>query len=809
MDNLIGSEIGPYKITDKLGRGGMADVYKAYHIDLEVNRAIKVIRPEFVTSEDFKARFLREAQAVAALRHPNIVQIHDFGSQDKTFYMVMEYIEGEDLKKTIKAHGPVRPISKALNIVIQIADALEYAHGRDVLHRDIKPENIMLNKDAVPILMDFGIAKLLTSDTQLTQTGVGIGTPSYMSPEQAQATDQVGPPSDIYSLAIVLYEMLTGRTPFSADTPIAVMLKAINDPLPLPRAICEDISEGLQQVLIKGAAKDPQRRYSTGLIFSTALKQQRDIDIDAKQSPAELDATVLIEHDVDSQIHSAEPDSAAKIGQKPNSRYFKTAGLLLLAVLGTIGGFYVWSLLNSPASNTPEIAAEGAGSVIDSAIIGSTVTAETDNAAVGNGVENDTPNQPSDKPAVSAISAAPQGKQQSQVVAEYRGSIAAGESQTVEIDIPESTVLYFNMIEASGTTDVTLTVSDGREALFSSYGNVGPITTKQPGKYTLTLVPRNAKEVEVDLQLWQLSPAVIQKGELSANEYNKGLTYAPGQLVRYQFSANAGDVLYLEVLDTTVTTDFSIITPDGRNKVIDSYDDVGPITLKHTGVYELLIDPRNAAVSEFDFGLFWLDPAVIEKGGIEFGRYYVGETTMPGQTARYQLDIEAGTTVYFEKNKTTATTDFSVVSADGRNVVLSSADDMGPVTIKKAGTYSVIVDPRSSYLSEFDFKFHKLDPAIVSGGVIEKGQTIVGETYFPGQLVEYTYAGVVGDMLELSVVSTSVTTDFILHEPDGRKKLFSLSGGKSGQIKLAKNGSYKMTVDPRNRSLAEFGFIVR
>lgn len=180
---------------------------------------------------------------MARLRHPNIVQIHDFGVSDGHFYMVMEFLEGRTLKDLLRITGRMAS-SAAVAIVKGVAAALDYAHSRDLTHCDIKPDNIMLDDDGRPVLMDFGIAKLVTASTQLTQTGVGIGTPAYMAPEQA-CGELVSPATDIYALSIVLFELLTGREPYSADTPMAIMLKALSDPLPMPRTLNPGISEAL------------------------------------------------------------------------------------------------------------------------------------------------------------------------------------------------------------------------------------------------------------------------------------------------------------------------------------------------------------------------------------------------------------------------------------------------------------------------------------------------------------------------------------------------------------------------------------
>ncbi len=280
MADLVGQTIGQYQIVQRLGQGGMADVYKAFHTGLAVYRALKVIRPEFVTQEGFKERFQREAQAVAALRHPNIVQMHDFGAQDNLYYMVMEFIEGHDLKSYLTQHGQVRPFNQVVKIIEQVASALGYAHGRGVVHRDIKPGNIMLTADGQAILTDFGIAKMLAAEDRMTQTGMGIGTPAYMAPEQARGLPDVGPPADVYSLGIVLYEMLTGRVPFSADTPLAVMLKVVSDPLPPPRDFSPDIPDVLQGVVLKATASLPRpaarpRRPAPGFRARRAVRWPR------------------------------------------------------------------------------------------------------------------------------------------------------------------------------------------------------------------------------------------------------------------------------------------------------------------------------------------------------------------------------------------------------------------------------------------------------------------------------------------------------------------------------------------------------
>lgn len=272
MANLVGQTIGQYQIVEHLGRGGMADVYKAFHPGLEVYRAFKVIRPEFAAEAGFKERFQREARAVAALRHANIVQMHDFGVHDSLYYMVMEFVEGQNLKTYLARHAPIRPFSEIIPLIEQIAAALTYAHEHGLVHRDVKPANVMLTPEEQVILTDFGIARMVSGEERLTQTGTGIGTPAYMAPEQAEGRSDLGPAADVYSLGIILYETLTGHVPFTADTPLAVLLKVISDPVPPPQQFSPDIPNALQGVALKAVAREPVQRYPTAAALADALR---------------------------------------------------------------------------------------------------------------------------------------------------------------------------------------------------------------------------------------------------------------------------------------------------------------------------------------------------------------------------------------------------------------------------------------------------------------------------------------------------------------------------------------------------------
>jgi len=263
MSNLIGQSLGRYHILEQLGEGGMATVYKARDVNLDRDVAVKVIRAENFGSailERILKRFEREAKSLARLTHPNIVPILDYGEYNGAPYLVMPYLPGGTLKGRLK--GPI-PYREAVQMLIPIAQALVHAHGQGIIHRDIKPSNILITRTGEPMLSDFGIAKILdTEETRdLTSTGVGIGTPEYMAPEQGLG--QADERTDIYALGIVLYEMITGRIPFRADTPMAILLKKNQEPLPRPSRFVPGLPSSVENVLIKALARDPDNRYQT------------------------------------------------------------------------------------------------------------------------------------------------------------------------------------------------------------------------------------------------------------------------------------------------------------------------------------------------------------------------------------------------------------------------------------------------------------------------------------------------------------------------------------------------------------------
>jgi serine/threonine protein kinase len=256
----VGDQIGQYELREQLGRGGMAVVFRAYQPSLDREVAIKILQnPSGYV--DFVERFRREARSISRLRHPNILTVYDFGEQDGLVYMIGELIEGGTLASRLGQPLQFEWVGVQL---AAIASALDYAHASGLVHRDVKPGNILMTEMDLPILSDFGVAKLMQEGAaNLTGSGTVVGTPEYMAPEQALGQD-VGPPCDIYALGVVLYQMVTGQVPFSGASPVAVALAQVNTPPPPPRSINPELPAAIEQVLLKVLSKNPGARHQSG-----------------------------------------------------------------------------------------------------------------------------------------------------------------------------------------------------------------------------------------------------------------------------------------------------------------------------------------------------------------------------------------------------------------------------------------------------------------------------------------------------------------------------------------------------------------
>jgi len=267
---------GRYELHRRVGRGGMAEVYLARDRLLDRLVAIKILFPEFATDPSFVARFRREAQAAANLNHPNIVGVYDWGKERGTYYIVMEYVDGRTVSDILRSDGPIEP-KRGAGIAADVAAALGFAHRKGVVHRDVKPGNVLITKTGEVKVADFGIARAMTSSSEenLTQTGSVMGTATYFSPEQAQGKP-VDARTDLYSLGVVLYEMASGKPPFSADSPVAIAYKHVQEPIPPLAGRVPGIAPDYQAITERALAKDPDDRYPDGAAMRADLLRFRD-----------------------------------------------------------------------------------------------------------------------------------------------------------------------------------------------------------------------------------------------------------------------------------------------------------------------------------------------------------------------------------------------------------------------------------------------------------------------------------------------------------------------------------------------------
>jgi len=314
MPFIIGENVGPYRLIEKLGKGGMATVFKAYHPSLDRYVAIKALHPAFMEHPGFIDRFEREAKVVAKLDHPNIVPIFDFSEHEDRPYLVLKYVRGETLKARLEKSKLTYKESR--HIFRVISSALAYAHQESVLHRDIKPSNVLMEKGGQIYLADFGLARM-TETSQTTLSGqMMMGTPHYISPEQAKGLGDLDSGTDIYSLGVMMYELLVGEVPFQADTPFSVIHDHIYSPLPLPREMNPDLNEDIQRAILKSLAKKREDRYENISDMMTMFLKAFDTLIIEHPSNGEA-PTLMLNSDARrtaTQRAAAAEDPAVEVG---------------------------------------------------------------------------------------------------------------------------------------------------------------------------------------------------------------------------------------------------------------------------------------------------------------------------------------------------------------------------------------------------------------------------------------------------------------------------------------------------------------
>jgi beta-lactam-binding protein with PASTA domain/predicted Ser/Thr protein kinase len=360
-DSLIDSLFdGRYRIVRKLGAGGMADVYLAEDQELGRRVAIKILNDRHANDEQFIERFRREAKNAAALNHPNIVSIYDRGEAEDTYYIAMEYLDGRSLKELIVGHGPA-PVNVAIEYARQILSALRFAHRHGIVHRDIKPHNVLVDREGRVKVTDFGIARAGTS--QMTEAGSIVGTAQYLSPEQARG-GEVDQRSDLYSLGVVLYELLTGKTPFEGDTPVEIAMKHLSTTPPQPSTLRSDLPHDLDMVVMRALAKDPEDRYQTADEMEADLERvargapvaavttdaaTQVIRSAAVVAPAATSATMIAPRAGATTVAPPPAYYDEYAEQRPRRPIWPWLVALLFVIAAGIAGWYVYHQLAGPS----------------------------------------------------------------------------------------------------------------------------------------------------------------------------------------------------------------------------------------------------------------------------------------------------------------------------------------------------------------------------------------------------------------------------------------------------------------------------
>ena len=342
-----------YELIEKIGNGGMAKVYKAKDQILNRYVAVKILRDEFTTDQEFIRRFEAEAQSAASITHPNIVSVYDVGNEGNLYYIVMELVQGKTLKEIIVEEGSALPWKWSINIAIQIASALEVAHRNKIVHRDIKPHNIIITEDGVAKVTDFGITKAVSNST-ITSFGTTIGSVHYFSPEHARGgfTDSK---SDLYSLGVVMYEMLTGRVPFDADTPVSVALKHMQEEPTPPIELNEKIPSSVNDIILKAMRKDTNLRYQSATEMlkdlKVALKNPDGDFVDNKEYQNDMPTQKISIKDIQQEENRNKKENKFVSFIKKHKGLSIFIGLVLLFVL-SLGGTIAVSRLTEPKEVT-------------------------------------------------------------------------------------------------------------------------------------------------------------------------------------------------------------------------------------------------------------------------------------------------------------------------------------------------------------------------------------------------------------------------------------------------------------------------
>jgi serine/threonine protein kinase len=702
MANLQpGQMLGAYRIINQIGQGGMATVYKAYQPSMNRNVAIKVLPSELAESKEFTKRFQQEAHIIARLEHAHILPVFDYGESEGISYFVMRYLEAGTLKTRMEA-GPLS-LSETDRIFTQLADALSYAHSQGVIHRDLKPANALVDSQGNLFLTDFGIAKLLESSSpRLTQTDAIMGTPAYISPEQAQA-QTVDRRSDIYSLGIILYEMVTGRVPFLADTPLAVILKHVSDSLPLPSSIKPDVPEAIEQVILKALSKNPAERFASAAEFLSAWKRALE-EKDSSQRAARVpdDPTLIAVRtetpSVQTQVKAAPVSTATS--KSGRSRGWVVGCLIGACLLFSVAGVFViasnWqnlSFLNSGDTATDEPSLQDTPLPIsENAVI------EQFETEIGDEISNGEPDTGA------GLIEAPGSKDI------YTFTAEAGEKIYIHIIEPPSSIetVYIYMDDDLGA-NVFYTCMQCSDP--------GAITLDRGGTYTLTIGnddPDGAGTGAYRIKIWELPPpdefAINLDDRIARDIPAQGAGYIenPGSNDIYTFTADSGQDVYFQVIKPPATNDTIYWRAEDEigNEVFNTCllcGDPGLFTLDRGGTYSIIVGNQSGAgTGTYEVRIWNLLPPddftinIGDRIARDIPEPGAGFIEAPGAHDIYTFTANAGQTVTFTVKQQLPNyepIEWVLVDELGNNIFKTClpCGDPGSLTLERGGSYTLIV----------------------------------------------------------------------------------------------------------------------
>lgn len=701
MSNLQpGQMLGPYRIIQQIGRGGMATVYKAYQPSMDRYVAIKILPGELAESKEFAGRFQQESRIIARLEHLHILPVFDYGENDGIAYLVMRHLEAGTLKERLES-GPLS-LSEIDRLLTQLCQALSYAHGRGVIHRDLKPANALIDEHGNLFLTDFGIAKLLEGTSNFTNTDAVMGTPAYISPEQAQG-QTVDQRSDIYSLGIILYEMVTGRVPFTADTPLAVIFKHVSDPLPLPSTIKPDVPEAIEQVILKALAKQPEDRFATASEFLAAWKRAYTESESASRAPLLETATMKGSALPPGKASQPTGTAVSETRSKGSSSWIIGGVIsvcLLLTVVGAILLALNWQNISSISlqpKQTISITEETLSS--QTAPVQNTSGGNQFTVAIGDELSNGVPEPGAgfiEEPGAKDI---------------YVFTAEAGQRIYVHI-------INIEQSDPSNTMDIYLTDDLGQNVFYNCMqcGDPGAVILDRGGTYTLTVGNddlSNAATGTYRIKLWDLpSPDMftINIGDKIANgepDAGAGFIEVPGANDVYTFTADPGQMVYFQVVQLPQTSDtiYWRVTDQVEQKLFETClqcGDPGVITLEQGGTYTILVGNQNeSATGTYSIKVWNVAPPdtftvnigdVIAKGVPGTG---AGAIETPGAHDIYNFTVTESQSVIFQVKQPPQTNDtiyWRLVDEQGNEIFNTclQCGDQGPFTLE-AGAYSLIV----------------------------------------------------------------------------------------------------------------------